>query len=46
MKKLCRFIAALTLLLVVAGCGGGSDPVPPANTDCVLGSSTIGDCKI
>ena len=45
MRKLCRFTAALALLLIVAGCGG-SDPVPPANTDCVIGTSTIGDCTI
>ena len=47
MRKLCSFTAALALLLIVAGCGGGgSDPVPPANTDCVIGTSTIGDCTI
>ena len=31
MRKLCRFTAALALLLIVAGCGGGgsdSDPIP------------------
>ncbi len=47
MKKLCRFTAALALLLIVAGCGGGGDPPPPETiTDCVIGTSTIGDCTI
>ncbi len=47
MRKLCSFTAALALLLIVAGCGGGdSEPPPEPKTDCVIGTSTIGDCTI
>ena len=41
------FFATIVLSLLLTACGGGgSDPVPETNTNCVLGSSTIGDCKI
>jgi hypothetical protein len=38
-------------LLLLTACGGGggdsgSSPVPENNTNCILGSSTIGECKI
>jgi len=47
MRKLYSFTAALALLLIVASCGGGgSSPPPETNTDCVIGTSTIGDCTI
>ena len=48
MSKLPKFTAVLVLFLFLAGCGGsggGSDD-PETSTDCVLGTSTIGDCKI
>ena len=44
MKKPVKYATALILVFFLTGCGGGggggSDP------DCVLGESTIGNCKI
>ena len=57
MSKLLKFVAVIVLFLYLVGCGGSgsggsddSDPVtttnPVAKADCVLGTSTIGNCKI
>jgi PBP1b-binding outer membrane lipoprotein LpoB len=49
MKKLVKYATALVLVFFLTGCGGGggggSDPDPEL-TNCVLGTSTIGNCKI
>ena len=49
MSKLHKFVAVIVLFLYLVGCGGsgggGSDD-PETLTNCVLGSSKIGDCKI
>ena len=40
-------IITITTWLGACGSGGGSDdPDPETSTDCVLGTSTIGNCKI
>jgi hypothetical protein len=42
-------IPFLSLLMSACGGGGGGDTaaaVTPTNTDCVLSTSKIGDCKI
>ena len=41
-------IFGLILLFALTACGGGggSDDAAEANTNCVVGSSKIGDCKI
>jgi hypothetical protein len=45
--KIIKLIVMVSALVVLTACGGGgSDPAPITNTNCVLGSSTIGDCKI
>ena len=42
-----RVIYFTSLLLLLAACGGGGGgSSPQSNTDCVLGSSSIGECKI
>ena len=47
MSKLHKFFAVMVLSLYLVGCGGGggSDD-PETSTNCVLGTSKIGDCKI
>lgn len=49
LQKFTRIILLISLTALLIACGGGgsgSDDEAEANTNCVLGSSTIGDCKI
>jgi len=39
-------IFGIGLLLLTACGGGGSDPAPEPNTNCVIGVSIIGNCEI
>lgn len=47
MKILMQFLMGISFIVISAcgGSGGGSDD-PELLTDCVLGTSTIGECKI
>ena len=40
-----QLLLVLFLSLGLAGCGGSSDD-PPALSDCVVGTSEIGNCNI
>ena len=46
MSKLHKFVAVMVLSLYLVGCGGGGADDPETSTNCVLGTSKIGDCKI
>lgn len=49
MKTPGKITVVLALFLLLAACGGGgggSDPDPEPLTECRLGASTIGDCKL
>jgi hypothetical protein len=55
MNRFFKFSAALLLLVFLSGCGGSSskhetdpatDPDPITLSDCSIGTSTLGDCKI
>jgi hypothetical protein len=45
-----HFLLACGLLLTLAGCGSGSesdaDAVGATTSDCMIGTSTLGDCKL
>jgi hypothetical protein len=46
--KIIKLISVVFVLAVLIACGGGGGSAPPpgTNTDCVIGTSTIGDCTI
>ena len=46
MKNLERITAILALLLLLTACGNGSPPDSKPLTDCRLGASKIGNCKL
>jgi len=51
MQHIRPFMNMLVAVIVAVGltaCDGGGDSSPPdaTNTNCVLGTSTIGNCKI
>ncbi len=47
LRKLLKLIIIVSLSVMFTACGGGgSDDEAEANADCVLGSSTIGNCNI
>jgi len=45
-NKLINLIGIAFALALLSACGGDSVPPPPTLDDCVIGTSTIGDCKI
>jgi hypothetical protein len=48
-KRIIVYLLIPFLSLLMSACGGGGDTaaaVTPTNTDCVLSTSKIGDCKI
>ena len=44
-KLIYLFGIVFVLALLISACGGGGSD-PTTNTNCVLGSSNIGECKI
>jgi hypothetical protein len=48
LKKSTFLAFGLLLVLTLSACGGGSDddPISTAKADCIIGTSTIGNCTI